>query len=188
MLSQKTVGRIVAGHVAIVWLAMAMRVDHLPFTWAPMFANAHSFEGPEVAVELRDRNHLKDNGWRVTRQDGAQSWLKARDLDIGTSRMAALYYGRTFGLPKQTFELGPIDRIFLGDGPRGDGEGAGWKRRLFASLNKTLGHEPADPGFIVALEATGRMQLFDTKSLELLRLDSRDIRITWDPTWSGDFE
>ena len=57
---------------------------------------------------------------------------------------------------------------------------------MFESINKTLGHEPDDPKFIVTLEAQVEQHFFSKDTLELVRTETSTTEAHWNEAWSDD--
>lgn len=140
----------------VTWGAFVLRVDRFPLTWVPMYSDYVPTE--VTSHRIVDRETLR-KGLLVTHRDGSTSFVGAAELNIPKWHMFRLYYQRAFEQP-------PVKRRY---GNRGLGSFNRWIRglekgepnfpndvafRLLRSLNKTLGHEPDDPGFIVRIQAS----------------------------------
>ena len=180
-MSKSNTGRLIAVYFTGVWLAAMLRIDFFPLTWAPMFASAEAFDQGTIAIDTRDRQRLKRDGWWVTQRDGSRRSLTHKELNIRTGHMATLYFARSFDLPEYRFEPNVIERWL----ERRDEESR-WKRALMTSLNKTLELEPDDDEFIVKIEAEGEDHIYDTTSFERLRIEPRRAALEWEPSWSED--
>jgi hypothetical protein len=184
---------LVLAHALITWTAVAFRIDQFPLTWAPMYAAKDPSREPEYRKVFKDREHLEQHGWRGIRRDGGEEWIRRADLNVPRRSMWRLYYQRTWQRPppKYIHKNGgdrTLDRWIRGLPPGAPIFEADWERRLFVSINETLGRAPQDPGFIERLLAERTQLVFDRDSLELERREQETVELAWSDAWEGDFE
>lgn len=186
--SQKGVVRFLLIYGLIVVGAVVIRVDRFPLTWVPMYSVYKlKSESETFSVHHKDKKQAY-KGFRATHADGAQSWVSREDLNIPGRNMWRLYYQRAFGRPppKYTHANANLDR--LSRWVRGLAKGetnlkTNWRRRLITLVNRTLGHAPGDPRFIVRLEAQRDTNIFDRESFEVVKVRSRTAVIKWKTAW-----
>lgn len=193
-LTRRSVGLLLAVHFAVAWTAVVLRIDRFPLTWAPMYA---VYKPKEPSAEIRKlhkgKQVLEEKGWRVEHRDGSASDLPRRAVNVPRRSMWRLYYERTFsrGPPKYkhlNHDAGTIDRWLWGLAPGEKFEDPDWKRRLLVSVNKTLGHEPDDPDFIVRMRAKAERFVFDAETYEQIGTEKKKTSARWKEEWREDFE
>jgi hypothetical protein len=182
-MTRSTVTRLLIAHALIVWLAVPFRVDEFPLTWAPMYAVQPRSQKAVWTVVHKDRARLDRDGWRAIRADGAEERVRRGDLNIPGRNMWRLYYERTWrhGPPRHKHKNSggaTLDRLLLGLPPGAPIYTANWERRLLTSINRTLGREPTDAGFIVELTAERARMRFDSRTMRKLR---------WRREWDAEF-
>jgi len=157
-LTRRTVNRLLGVWLCVTWGAVLVRSDQFPLTWAPMYS---SWEPQEVASNRAVEDAVYMRGMLVTRNDGSTGYVGARELNIGRDHMYRLYYQRSFGQPPVTYVhasrgMSTFNRWIRGleEGEEEEESADDTEFRLFRSLNKTLGQEPDDPGFIVRIQAS----------------------------------
>ena len=176
-------------YFATLWVAVLLRIDRFPLTWAPMYSIYRQQEGDELPVVLKDKKKLVHSAWRATHRDGSSSWLGGADLNVPKRSMWRLAYERSYqkGPPKHAqmnVDAGTLDRWLWGMEPGEPYVRVDWHRRLLESVNETLGLRPDDPRFIIELAISSEMLFFDKTTLELRRRSPRDVEIAWNPAWS----
>ena len=191
--SRRTITWILAVHLVLCWVAVILRIDRFPLTWAPMYSVYESRAADsEYKTTHKDRKALEKKGWRATHRDGTKSWVPRSKINVQKRSMWRLYYQRTRGkqAPKHkhlNHDAGTIDRWLWGLEPGEPFEDVDWRRRLLESVNKTLGHHPDDPKFIVELVAKTEQYVFDANTYEYLETRGRTLEATWNHDWDGDF-
>ena len=194
-MTRQNVIALVLAHALITWAAFALRIDQFPLTWAPMYAaqSPSKSPSPERRVVFKDGDFLKRYGWRGTRRDGGEEWIRRADLNVPRRSMWRLYYERTWKEPPPKFKQKnaggwTLDRWARGLPPGAKLLHADWERRLLVSVNKTLGRTPGTPGFIERLSAVRTRMVFNRASLDLLRREQETAEIVWRDEWREDFE
>ncbi|MFN2566010.1 MAG: hypothetical protein ABR499_13520 [Gemmatimonadaceae bacterium] len=185
------VNGLLALYVAVVWAAAVIRIDHFPLTWAPMYAVYKPKN--EYRVRLMSKKRIR-RGFRATHRDGSTSWVGPEELNIPFRNMRRLYAQRAFGKGPPKHEQAnaapdPISR--WSRGLEADDDlyiPVQWDRRLFRSLNKTLGHEPLDDEFITRLEASTEVLHFSKPDLRLLKRKKKRAVLEWQDEWRNGWE
>ena len=167
MTSRKQAKRFLLIYFAIVLAAVVFRIDNWPLSWVPMYA---AYDSAQV-IPVRVWNKAETGrGFLVLRQDGASEYVNAKRLNIPRTKFIRLYYERIYGQgpPKdgqshrglssmnrylrELFDPDPASTVF-------------WDWRILYSLNRSLGREPGEPGFIVEAQATALERVFRVADL-----------------------
>jgi hypothetical protein len=191
-MKQRTVASALAVHAVVVWLAVPLRIDEFPLTWAPMYAVQESSDEPAWSVTFKDRALLEREGWRATRLDGGEERVRRGDLNVPMRNMWRLYYQRSWSSPPPRYKHknsgeATLDRWLLGIAPGAPIYQANWERRLLTSVNRTLGRAPGEPGFIVALHAERAVMHFAPSTLAKTGETRDAITLRWRPQWDAEF-
>jgi hypothetical protein len=154
--------------------------------------SAVSAQKATFSRRIVDREEMK-RGLVVTHRDGSVGRLSKNELNIPKWNFYRVYYQRAFGgsPPKYnqlTTNLGPLNRWVRGLGPGELPPEADWERRLFYSINKTLGHEPGDPGFVVRIRALQERAHFRRNPLGFLGRKTRHADLRWREEWKADLD
>lgn len=186
-MTRRTVSLILVAHLVVVWSAFVLRIDRFPLTWAPMYS---TFKRSETLSRRAENQDQAKQGLRVTRRDGSKGFVGADELNISKWIMSRIYYQRAFGKgpvkhAQGNRSLGAFNRWFWGIEEGEEYFSADWERRLFWTLNKTLGHEPDDPKFIVKIRADSERVYYDIRDLRFLRRKSKMSVLHWDEEWSA---
>jgi hypothetical protein len=183
--TRRTVTTILLLYLAVVWTAVLLRIDHFPLTWVPMYSvfKPHA----RLALRAEDAGQVR-RGFRVRHRDGSTGWVGPEQLNISKWTMRRLYYKRAFdkGAPKvdqANQNLSPFLRRLYGLEPGEERYDADWEWRLFWSLNKTLGYEPDDPGFIVRIRAEKTGVFYSVPDLRFVKRKTRKSTIHWKEEW-----
>jgi hypothetical protein len=192
LFTRKRISLMLAIYFSVLWTAVILRIDRFPLTWAPMYSVYYPVEGDAYPVILKDRHRIRERGWRATRRDGEVEWLSQNDINVPGRSMWRLYYERTYQYPPPkykhlNYDAGSIDRWLWGLAPGESFVSIDWQRRLFESINKTLGRQPGDSGFIVVLEAESETMFFDRETLRLTERVPRNILVKWQESWAEGF-
>ena len=104
-----------------------------------------------------------------------------------------LYYQRMFGKGPAKYKQGNRSLSALNRWIRGlsDNEpnfSAEWDWRIFRSLNKTLGHEPTDPQFIVRIEAQFDRRRYQKDDLRKVTMKQEKADLQWQEEWQARWE
>jgi hypothetical protein len=189
--SKQTVTLILVAYLTIVWAAVIFRIDHFPLTWVPMYSVYEPSE--TISVKVWDKDKYR-KGLKVTHRDGSISYVSYKDLNIPKPNFRRLYYSRIFGTapPKHkqgNTKLGSINRWIRGLEEDAPNFSVDWEWRMFWTLNKTLGHEPSDPKFIVRMEADHQKRIY--RKADLLqgrvgkaRIHTNKAVIDWQDQWT----
>lgn len=166
-MSRNTVNIMLVVYLLVVWTAVAVRCDRFPLTWVPMYSTYTPNES--IPVVVIDRNNM-ERGLLVTRRDGSKGYVTREELNIPRTHFWRLYYQRMFGAPpaKHTqgnMSLGAVNRWLRGLEEGEPNFSADWDWRIIRSLNKTLGHEPSDPAFIVGAETEYEVVRYQKRNL-----------------------
>jgi hypothetical protein len=156
-----------------------------------MYAVASS-RNATFSKRIVDKEEMK-RGLLVTYRDGSTGRVDKDDLNIPKWNFYRVYYQRAFrGSPpkynQQVTNLSALNRWV-----RGLREGelppeADWERRLFYSINKTLGRTPGDPDFVVRIEAWQERAHFSREPLAFLERSTRHSVLSWREEWAGDLD
>lgn len=185
-MSRSAVNRFLLLYFVAVWSAVILRVDHFPLTWAPMYSVYEPKE--QFRVRVMDKKKIK-RGFRVTHRDGSSSRVGTRELNIPFGNMRRLYAQRAYGKAPPKHEQANAALSATNRWARGleDEEPAfepvEWDWRLFRSLNKTLGHEPDDPGFVIRIETSIDVAYFAKPELRLVERKKKRATLEWEETW-----
>lgn len=185
-MSRSAVNRFLLIYFLAVWGAVGFRVDHFPLTWAPMYSVYEPKE--QFRIRVLDKIRIK-RGFRVTHRDGSTSRIGPRELNIPFRNMRRLYAQRAQGKPPPKHEqanaaLSALNRWVRGlEEEEPAFEPVEWDWRLFWSLNKTLGYEPDDAGFITRIEASTEVVYFARSDLRLVNRKEKRATLEWDETW-----
>ena len=192
-MKKRTVAILLAAHVGVTWLAVPLRIDEFPLTWAPMYSVQTKNQADVWSVVLKDRERLETEGWRALRADGGEERVRRTDLNVPTRSMWRLYFQRTWNQesPRHKHKNAggaTLDRWLLGLPPGAPIYSADWQKRLLMSVNHTLGRAPGESGFIVSLSAERVRMHFDAASLRRTG-ESRETAVAnWRPAWDAEFE
>ena len=210
-MSQSTVAWLLACYFGAVLVGVVFQIDRFPLTWVPMYSNysppkpakvkaaeptAEAGQAPasrpprERRVKVRDKKEAA-KGFLATHRDGTQSRIGVDELNIAGRNMWRLYYQRIFGKDPPKFKQANRSFDALSRWARGLEEGepvfsADWPRRLFRSVNATLGLRPEDPEFVVRLEAYQEIHYYGS-DYERKRTRTRHADIHWHEEWAEDF-
>ncbi|MGH0037393.1 MAG: hypothetical protein ACQGVK_20390 [Myxococcota bacterium] len=191
--TRRTITWVLAAHLVLCWTAVVLRIDRFPLTWAPMYSVYSSREArDEYKTMHKDRKAVEKRGWKATHADGTTSRVPRAAINVQKRSMWRLYYQRTFGkgppkIKQLNHDAGTLDRWLWGLGPGDEFESPNWSRRLLTSVNKTLGHAPGDPKFIVRLVARAEWFVFDGQTYEFQGKRPRKAVAKWKDEWAGDF-
>lgn len=196
-MSRSTVTRILVVYLLVVWTAVLVRCDRFPLTWVPMYTTYVPSES--IAVVVLDEERMKQ-GLFVTRRDGSTDYLTRKDLNLSKLHFWRLYYQRMFGAGPAKHRQGNMNLGSFNRWIRGLKEGAAnfsaeWDWLILRSLNRTLGHEPSDPKFIVRAQTEYEIVRYLKK--DLLKKDlskaerlpqhaSIEWKEEWLKRWSND--
>ena len=191
-LSKRAITGLLVAHLVLCWTAVALRIDRFPLSWAPMYSVYVPKQGTEYKTTHKNRKYVDKKGWKATHRDGSTSWVSRSSLNVPRRGMWRLYYQRTYGKgppahKHANHDTGPLDRWLWGLEPGENFVDRNWPRRLFVSINRTLGLTPDDPRFIVRLSAKAERLVFDLETFEFEGREPRDVNIRWKDAWAGDF-
>ena len=189
-MSQALVTRILVVYLVVIWAAAAVRVDHFPLTWAPMYSVYTPTAAIDVTVWHADS---VARGLAVTRRDGSTGYVSRRELNIPSAHFRRLYYQRMFGdgpakEAQATRNLGAVNRAMRRLAPWLLPTPVDWEWRILWSLNRTLGHQPQDPRFIVRVESVDHVRIYPVadlrrRDLRYVRTEARRAIISWRDAW-----
>jgi hypothetical protein len=189
-MSQAAVTRILVVYLGVIWAAALLRVDHFPLTWAPMYSVYTPSATIDVTVWHPD---ALTKGLAITRRDGSTGYLARRDLTIPTAHFRRLYYQRMFndGPAKEaqaTKGLGDFNRGVRRLAPWLLPPAVDWEWQILWSLNRTLGHQPSEPRFIVRVESVDHVRVYSVadlrrRGLASVRTETRRATISWTDAW-----
>jgi hypothetical protein len=193
--NKRTITLILVAYLTIIWAAVIFRIDQFPLTWVLMYSEYDPRE--TISVKVWDKEKDK-KGFKVTYRDGSTGYVSSKDLNISKPHFRRLYYdllpdSKIFETapPKHkqgSIELGTVNRWISGldEAERRFAVDREW--RMFWTLNKTLGHEPSDPKFIIRIEADHQNRVY--RKEDLLRqdignvqIDTRRALIEWRDEW-----
>jgi hypothetical protein len=175
--NKRTITLILVVYLTIIWAAVIFRIDQFPLTWVLMYSVYEPRE--TISVKVWDKDKDK-KGFNVTYRDGSTGYVSFKDLNIPKPNFRRLYYTAIFETVPPKRKQGNIDQGRINRWIRGldDDEtrfAVDWEWRLFWTLNKTLGHEPSDPKFIIRIEADHQNRVYRKK--DLLRQDVGNVQI-----------
>jgi len=174
--------RFLVVYFALVWVAVVIRVDRFPLTWAPMYSTFTPHDVIEVRM-LDDERMMK--GLMVTRANGQQDFVTPSDLNLPKWNFWRLYGQRMSGRGPVKHRQGNAQMSSFNRAWRGLGDGevaweADWARRILRSVNHTLGLAPGDPDFIVQVEVLHHVLGYDRTTLDVVTEDKVPRRIEWE--------
>ena len=185
-MTKTSVNYLLAIYFLLVWTAMAVRVEYFPLTWAPMYSLF--LPGDTISSEINDARR-QAQGLRITHRDGATGYIRRSDLNIPERHFRRLYFKRmfAFGPEKESVmnrSLGAFNR-WLWDIDDEDLTATDqWDWRILRSLNRTLGHTPNDPQFIIRVEADRAHVRYRKADLATIEQTSQHAAWNWQEEWS----
>jgi hypothetical protein len=187
VMTRRSVKRFLVVYFAVVWAAMALRIDRYPLTWAPMYSRESGSD--TNSSRIVDKERLRQ-GLRVTRRDGSTDYVSKEDLNITRWHFWRLYYQRVFGSSPNKFDLGNANVDRFNRWIRGLGEDepvfqADWEWRVLRSLNRTLGLEPEDPRFIVKVEADYQRRTYWRSDPSRVEIRTKERTLEWRDDWEA---
>jgi hypothetical protein len=113
-------------------------------------------------------------------------------VNVPMRSMWRLYYERTFGKkpPKysQQYKGGPVLEAWMRESAPGlRFDPPDFERRLFESLNKTLGRRPDDPDFIVTIHAERWWMELDPEDLASTTRSKETVELRFRDEWLADW-
>lgn len=189
-MTKRGVAWLLAAHAALVWLAVPLRIDEFPLTWAPMYAIQPTEAPGQRSVVLRDLVALDREGWLAVRADGGTERVTRTELNVTRRSMWRLYYERTWGKAPPRFKHknsggATLDRWLLGLPPGAPIFVGDWQRALLVSVNETLGRAPGAPDFFVTLHAERSVMHFDARTFARLPDTHETVVARWRPEWDA---
>jgi hypothetical protein len=191
-MSRSTVNRILVVYFIVTWTAVLVRFDHFPLTWVPMYSVYKS--SPTISVRVVDKERMA-KGLFVTHRDGSTSYVSKKDLNISKWHFWRLYYKRVFGRAPAKDKYGnrnlsSFNRWLRGLDENESSPSPEWDRRIFRSLNKTLGYEPSDPKFIIRIKASYENRRYFKENLgkseQIVRQAVLEWKEEWGELWNND--
>lgn len=191
-MTREAVALFFAIHTLVVWAAVPLRIDQFPLTWAPMYAAERAADGGRAVVVLKDKARLERQGWRATRADGSEEWVRRADLNVPRRSAWRLYYERSWDEDPMFYEQrnsggATFDRWLLGVPPGAAIVHEDWQRRLITSINVTLDRAPGDADFLVRLHAERERMEFEPVTLAKTGASHEQVEIRWRSEWSARF-
>ena len=185
-MSRRGTVRFLVLYLAVVWLAVVIRVDRFPLTWAPMYSTF--VPSDPIRVRLVDDARMK-KGLRVTRANGSQDFVDQHDLNMPRWNFWRLYGRRMDREGPANHAEGNTKLSSFNRWWRGLEEGelnfeVDWARRILRSVNHTLGHAPGDPDFIVRAEVLHHVLSFDQHTLEIVGDETLPRVVEWDDSYA----
>lgn len=179
------INSLLAIYFLVIWLAMAVRFEYFPLTWAPMYSLF--LPGATIVSEINDPQR-QAQGLRVTHRDGTTSYIQRSDLNIPERHFRRLYFRRmfAFGPEKESVmnrSLGAFNRWLWSIEEKDLIATDKWDWRILRSLNKTLGYTPDDPQFIIRVEADRQHVRY--RKADLTKIEHTIEHATWD--WQEDW-
>ena len=190
-MTRRRVSRLLTIYWIVLWSAVVFRVDRFPLTWVPMYSVYEPKD--RFKIKLTDKKRIR-RGFRVTHRDGSTTRVGMKKLNIPFGNMRRLYAQRAFGKGPPKFEQGNANLGRMNRWIRGLSQDelsfgpVEWDWRLFRSLNKTLGYEPSDPGFITRIEASYDRLYFTIPEVRLLRRKTKKSTLEWKEEWRERWE
>jgi hypothetical protein len=139
-----------------------------------------------------NRQWLRDRGWEAETRAGVHEWIPIHRVNVPMRSMWRLYYERTFrdGPPKysQQYAGGAVlDAWLRASAPGLRFDPPDYERRLFESLNKTLGRTPDSPDFIVTIRAESWWMEFDLETLAANERSKQTVELRFREEWRKDW-
>ena len=156
-MSKKSATYIIAGYLLYLVVPVIFKLDYFPITWAPMYSAAKASDN--YVISALDRDHVREVGFLAKHRDGSTSNITYRDLNVPFRSFWQIYSQRTYGFGPQ------VHRFAINEhGPYNNIE-RDWNRKLFETVNRTLGHNPGDDKYVVELTVSKSFLFFEkTKS------------------------
>jgi hypothetical protein len=189
-MSRSKVNAFLVVYLVVLWAAVALRVDRFPLTWAPMY----STYAPKDTVSVKIVEGKKmDRGLQATRADGSEVLLDRKDLNLPKLSFWRIYYQRMNAQGPIKHKQGNMNLSDFNRWWRGLDVGeknfeADWPRRLIGSVNRTLGHAPGDPEFIVRLEVVQKRRYYDADDLSNTWEKDKHYVALWNEAWQIDWD
>jgi hypothetical protein len=185
-LNRKSVNRFLVVWLLVVWSGFVFRVDRFPLTWVPMYSH-YEPEGSESRHRIVDQEAMQ-RGLEVTRRDGSTGFVGNAELNIPKWNMYRLYYQRAHGQQAVKHRHGNTPLAAYNRWLRGLEEGEpnyvnDGEFLLFQSLNKTLGLEPDDAGFIVRIQASADYVVYRRNDFHYSKTETRLADLRWNEDW-----
>lgn len=193
-MSKRSVVWFLCAYFAVVLTGVVFQIDRFPLTWVPMYSSYTPSKDPdpdaEQKVKVRDKDEAA-KGLFCTHRDGSQSRVGLEELNLPKRNMWRLYFERPFDNAPPKYDhandsLDALSRWARGLEPGELNMKADWARRVFATVNKTLGYQPDDPRFVVEIRAYQQVRYY--RNFELTRTRLKDAHIVWKDAWAEDFE
>jgi hypothetical protein len=172
-------------YLSVVWTAVVLRIDRFPLTWAPMYSTYKPKK--TISVKIIEGKKM-DRGLHATRADGSETLIGRKDLNLPKWNFWRIYYQRMNGKGPAKHKQGNMNLSDFNRWWRGLEEGeknfeADWPRRLMRSLNRTLGHEPGDPDFVVRLEVSQKKRYYEIGNLTNTWEREKHYLVEWNDAW-----
>lgn len=193
-MNRSRIAACLALHATLVWAGFALRIDQFPLSWAPMYSTQAKTAPAAEALRVMqvDKQWLRDRGWELESRDGSREWVAIDRVNVPMRSMWRLYYERTFGKkpPKysQQYKGGPVLEDWMRESAPGlRFDPPDFARRLFESLNKTLGRSPDDPDFIVTIRAERWWTELDPEDLASEARSKETVELRFRDEWRADW-
>jgi hypothetical protein len=152
-----------------------------------------AYESAEV-IPVRVWNKAEtEQGFLALRQDGGSEYVNAARLNIPRTKFIRLYYERIYGQgpPKDGQShraLSSMNRYLRDLFDPDPAKTVFWDWRILYSLNRSLGREPGEPGFIIEAQATALERVFRVADLNdgggaVSVAAQRRARAVWKDQW-----
>ncbi len=192
-MKKRTTAILLAAHAVGTWIAVPLRIDEFPLTWAPMYSLRETSKNQIWKLVLKDLERLEQEGWRAVRADASEERVRRVDLNVSPRSLWRLYFERTWNEAPPRYRHknaggATLDRWILGIPPGAPIYAADWDKQLLMSVNHTLGRTPGAPDFIVSLHAERVRMHFDSISLRKVAETHETAAADWQPLWDLDFD
>jgi len=175
-------------YFAVALVAVLLRFDEFPWTWVPMYS-AYTPKD-HVVVPIRSKSDLS-NGLIVVRRNGLSGTVTAKQLNLPSRNYWRIHLQRMNGRGAAKYAQARMNlselnqRLWKGSRNPDILEPVNWDRRILTSLNRTLGHSPDDPDFIISAEAPATHTVVNKRTMQVLELRRVVPQVRWNEDWNG---
>jgi len=152
-MTRRTVNILLVVWLLVHWTAVALEIDQFPLTDAGMYSNWKKKE--ILSYRVRDLESYKE-GFAVTRRNGSTDHVRMQELNIPRRHMYQYYFQKVHRRPPEL---------------------------LLRSFNRTLGHEPDDPEFIVRVTVPYTVMHRRASEISKVWTESKVTVLEWDEAW-----
>jgi hypothetical protein len=151
--TRRAVNVLLVTWLAVIWACAILDVDIFPLTNAAMYA---TWKRQEILADVVVDMQAYKRGFTVTRRDGTSDVVSRKDLNLPYRQMYKLYYQKIHNRP-----------VF----------------NVFRTFNRTLGHAPDDPKFIVRITAPLEFMYRRVDDISKVWREKKVTTLVWDDAW-----